>query len=77
MSKRIAVVALLALSLAAGGSAQAMTHRSHSMSFAHFPTCAAGQVKAICVCRATNGSRKHGLCPSGHYCHPYDGACTQ
>jgi hypothetical protein len=75
MSKTLAVV-VFALSIAAG-SAEAMTTHSHSLSYKHFPTCAAGLVKAMCVCRATNGPRRQGLCPSGHYCHPYDGACTQ
>lgn len=77
MSKAIAVVALIAVAIAAAGPAQAMRTHARSMSYAHFPTCAAGLVKAICVCRATNGSRRIGLCPSRHYCHPYDGACTQ
>jgi hypothetical protein len=75
MSKTFALL-IVALSVAAG-SAEAMTNRSHSLSYKHFPTCAAGLVKANCVCRATNGSRKFGLCTSGHYCHPYDGSCTQ
>jgi hypothetical protein len=43
-------VALLAITLSAG-SAHAITQdRSHSLSFAHFPTCSEGLVKAICVC---------------------------
>lgn len=70
--------ALLAIILSAG-SVQAMSpaSRSHSLSFAHFPTCPDGLVKATCVCRATNGSRHFGLCRSGRYCHTFTGACTQ
>jgi hypothetical protein len=69
--------ALLAIALSAG-SVHAMTpHRSHSLSFAHFPTCSEGLVKAICVCRAADGSRRFGLCRSGRYCHTFNGACTQ
>jgi len=75
MSKIVAVVAVV-LSIAAAGSAEAMTNRGHSLSFAHFPTCAAGQVKALCVCRSEKAPRRQGLCAVGHYCHPYDGACT-
>jgi hypothetical protein len=68
--------ALLAITLSAG-SAQALTTRSHSLSFAHFPTCPDGLVKAKCVCRAADGSRRFGLCPSGRYCHTFAGTCTQ
>jgi hypothetical protein len=68
--------ALLATTLFAGA-AHALTPRSHSLSFAHFPTCSDGLVKATCVCRATDGSRRFGLCRSGRYCHTYNGACTQ
>jgi hypothetical protein len=68
--------ALLAITLSAG-SVHAMTRRSHSLSFAHFPTCLEGLVKTICVCRAADGSRRFGLCRSGRYCHTFDGACTQ
>lgn len=68
--------ALLAIALSAG-SVQAMTHHSRSLSYAHFPTCSDGLVKATCVCRATDGSRRFGLCRSGRYCHTYNGACTQ
>jgi hypothetical protein len=68
--------ALLAITLSAG-SVHAMTPPRHSLSFAHFPTCSGGLVKAICVCRATDGSRRFGLCRSGRYCHTFDGACTQ
>ena len=67
--------ALLAITLSAG-SVHAMT-RSHSLSFAHFPTCSEGLVKAICVCRAADGSRRFGLCRSGRYCHTSNGACTK
>ena len=39
--------ALLAIALSTG-SVHAMTpHRSHSLSFAHFPTCSEGLVKAM------------------------------
>jgi hypothetical protein len=76
MSKTFAVVAV-ALCIAAAGSAEAMTTRSHSLSYKHFPTCAAGLVKATCVCRAANGPRRQVLCPAGRYCHTWDGACTQ
>ncbi len=68
--------ALLAMSLFAGA-AHALTPRSRSLSFAHFPTCSDGLVKATCVCRATDGSRRFGLCRSGRYCHTFNGACTQ
>ena len=70
------VAALVAITLSAG-SVHAMTHRSHSLSFAHFPTCSEGLVKATCVCRAADGSRRFGLCRSGRYCHTFNGACTQ
>ena len=69
-------VALLTITLFAG-SAHARTPRSHSLSFAHFPTCSEGFVNAICVCRAWTDSRRFGLCPSGRYCHTFNGACTQ
>ena len=69
-------VALLAITLSAG-SVHARTPRSHSLSFAHFPTCSGGLVSAICVCRAQDASTRFGLCPSGQYCHTYTGACTQ
>ncbi len=75
MSKIFAAVAI-ALSVAAAGSAEAMTNRGRSLSYAHFPTCAEGLVKALCVCRSEKTPRRHGLCAVGHYCHPYDGACT-
>ena len=68
--------ALLAIALSAGP-VHALTGRSHSLSFAHFPTCSEGLVKAICVCRATDGSRRFGLCRSGRHCHTLDGACTR
>jgi len=68
--------ALLAIILSAA-SVHAMTRRSHSLSFAHFPTCSDGLVKTICVCRATDGSRRFGLCRSGRYCRTFDGACTK
>jgi hypothetical protein len=69
--------ALFAIILSAG-SAHAITRQfSHSFSFAHFPTCSEGLVKAICVCRATNKSRRFELCRSGRYCHTFDGACRR
>ena len=75
MLKKFSVV-LLAIPMFAG-SVHAMTARSSSLSHAHFPTCSEGLVKAICVCRAGNTSRRHALCRSGRYCHTFDGACTQ
>jgi hypothetical protein len=69
-------VALLAITLSAG-SVHALTPRSHSLSFAHFPTCSEGLVKAICVCRAADASRRFGLCRSGRYCNTFSGACTK
>ena len=65
---------LLAITLSTGSVHAITRHFSHSLSFAHFPTCSEGLVKAICVCRATNKSRRFELCRSGRYCHP-DGAC--
>jgi hypothetical protein len=70
-------VALLAIALSAGSVHAMAQTRSHSLSFAHFPTCSEGFVSAICVCRAWDGSRRFGLCPSGRYCHTFNGACTQ
>jgi hypothetical protein len=75
MLKKFAVV-LIAIPMF-GGSAHAMTTRSSSLSHAHFPTCSDGLVKAICVCRAADTSRRHVLCRSGRYCHTFDGACRQ
>ena len=61
---------LLAIALSAG-SVHAMTpHRSHSLSFAHFPTCSGGLVKAICVCRAEDGSRRLGFVVRGDIATP-------
>lgn len=74
MLKTFALV-LIAIFMAAG-SAEARS-RSTSLSRALSPTCAAGLVKELCVCRAQNAPRRQVLCRSGHYCHPYDGACTQ
>lgn len=68
--------ALLAMTLSVGAAHAITRAHSHSLSFAHFPTCSEGLVKAICVCRATNGSRKFGLCRSGRNCNTSDGACT-
>jgi hypothetical protein len=69
--------ALLAVTLSAGSVHAMARPRSHSLSFAHFPTCSGGLVKATCVCRAGDGSRRFGLCRSGRYCHTFNGACTQ
>src|SRR5215831_15037050 len=52
--------ALLAIILSAGSVHAMARARSHSLSFAHFPTCTEGLVKAICVCRAADGSRRFG-----------------
>jgi hypothetical protein len=75
--------ALLAIVLSAG-SVHAMSRgfamsRSFAMSRAlsHFPICSEGLVKAKCVCRAAGASRQFELCPSGRYCHTFDGACRQ
>jgi hypothetical protein len=68
--------ALLAITLSAGSAHAIAQARSHSLSFAHFPTCSEGLVKAKCVCRASDGSRRFGLCRSGRYCHT-SGACTR
>jgi hypothetical protein len=74
LTKFAAVLLAVILSV---GSAHAITRaRSHSLSFAHFPTCSEGLVKAICVCRAADASRRFGLCRSGRYCRTFDGACT-
>jgi hypothetical protein len=69
--------ALLAIALSAGSAHAIARHWSHSLSYAHFPTCSGGLVKAICVCRAADESRRFELCRSGLYCHTYNGACTQ
>ena len=74
MSRKFALGLFLASLL--NGSAHSMTLQSTSLSHAHFPTCAQGLVKTICVCRAENNLRRHALCRSGRYCHVFDGACT-
>jgi hypothetical protein len=61
MSKTFDLV-IVALSVVTG-SAEAMTTRSHSLSYKHFSTCSSGLVKAMCVCRATNGPRRQGALP--------------
>jgi hypothetical protein len=76
MSTKLAA-ALIAITLSAGSAHAITRHFSHSFSFAHFPTCAGGLVKEICVCRATNKSRRFALCRSGRYCHTVDGACRR
>jgi hypothetical protein len=76
MLKNIAA-ALLAITVSAGSAHAMARHRSHSLSFAHFPTCSHGLVKAMCVCRAADQSRRFQLCRSGLYCHTFNGACTQ
>ena len=69
-------VALFAIAMSAG-SADAKVGRSSSLTHAHFPTCAEGLVKAICVCRSVLTSNSQQLCRSGRYCHTFDGACRQ
>jgi hypothetical protein len=68
--------ALLAINLSAGSVHATARARSHSLSFAHFPTCSEGLVKEICVCRAADASRRFGLCRSGRYCHA-SGSCAK
>jgi hypothetical protein len=75
MLKKCTVV-VLAISISAG-SANARIGRSNSRTFAHFPTCSEGTVKATCVCRARDASRRQQLCRSGRYCHIFDGVCRQ
>jgi hypothetical protein len=50
---------------------------SSSLTHAHFDTCSEGMVKAMCVCRAGDGSGHHQLCRGGRYCHTFDGVCRQ
>ena len=73
--KKFAV--LLTVIFVSAGSAQARINSSRT--FAHFPTCTDGLVKKICVCRSTVNplGPPHQLCPSGRYCHTFDGACRQ
>jgi hypothetical protein len=73
--KKFAV--LLTMIFVFAGSAQARI--SSSRTFAHFPTCIDGLVKKMCVCRSTANplGPPHQLCPSGRYCHTFDGACRQ
>ena len=68
---------LLAITLSTGSVHAITRHFSHSLSFAHFPTCSEGLVKAKCVCRAAHRSRLFGLCRPGLYCHTFDGVCRQ
>jgi hypothetical protein len=79
MLKRFAVVLLVSISLASisAGSAQARISGMSSLSQTHFPTCPAGLVKAICVCRAADGSERHQLCQSDRYCRTVDGVCRE
>jgi hypothetical protein len=74
MLKKFTVV-VLAISMSAG-STHARTW-SHSLSYAHFPTCSEGRVKAMCVCRARDASRRQQLCRSGRYCHTFNGVCRR
>ena len=74
MLKRL-VIALVATTMSIG-LAQARISAMSSMSHAHFPTCAQGLVSKNCVCRAEH-TKAFRLCPPGHYCHTYDGSCTQ
>ena len=72
LTKFAAVLLAVILSV---GSAHAITRaRSHSLSFAHFPTCSEDLVN---VCRAAHRSRLFQLCRSGLYCHTFDSACRQ
>jgi hypothetical protein len=73
--KKFAV--LLTVIFVSAGSAQARI--SSSRTFAHFPTCTDGLVKKVCVCRSTVNplGPPHQLCPSGWYCHTFNGACRQ
>ena len=68
---------LLIVILVTAGSAHA--RMSSSRTFAHFPTCTDGLVKQMCVCRSQRNplGPPHQLCPSGWYCHTFDGACRQ
>jgi hypothetical protein len=68
---------LLTMIFVFAGSAQARI--SSFRTFAHFPTCTDGLVKKMCVCRSTVNALgpPHRLCPSGWYCHAFDGACRQ
>jgi hypothetical protein len=74
-------VILLTVIFVTAGSAQASL-RTHP--FAHLPTCTDGLVKQTCLCRSManplglNPLRPpHQICPSGWYCHTFDGACRQ
>ena len=75
MLKKFAAM-LFAISIFVG-SAHARMLGSSSLTHAHFPTCSEGLVKAICVCRAADGSARQQLCRSGLYCHPFEGVCRQ
>lgn len=48
---------------------------SSSLTHAHFPTCAEGLVKTMCVCRAEHARGRQQLCRTGRYCHILDGVC--
>ena len=73
--KKFAV--LIAVIFVTAGSAQARI--SSSRTFAHFLTSTDGLVKQICVCRSMANplGPPHQLCPSGWYCHTFNGACRQ
>jgi hypothetical protein len=75
MLKSLAV-AFVAVTMSVG-LAQARISGMSSLTHAHFPTCAEGQVKATCVCRASGGPARQQLCTAGRFCHTFDGACRQ
>jgi hypothetical protein len=74
MLKRFAVVLLACTS---AGSVDARSAGGVSLAHALFPTCPEGLVKAICVCRAADGSERHQLCQSDRYCRTVDGVCRE
>jgi len=74
LKKFTAVLLVISMSV---GIAHARILGSSSLTHAHFPTCSEGLVKAICVCRAADGSSRQQLCRSGLYYHGFDGVCRQ
>jgi hypothetical protein len=74
MLKRFAVVLLACMS---AGSVDARISGGSSLAHGYFPTCPAGRVKAIWVCRAADGSERHQLCQSDRYCRTFDGVCRE
>ena len=73
LSKFAAILLVISMSVA---SAYARVGSS-SLTYAHFPTCAEGLVKAMCVCRAVHARGRHQLCRSGRYRHTSDGVCRE